>query len=85
MSLESSAIVSRPEAPPTDAWRDPLGLLLASTGEGVFGVDLDGLCVFINHAGALPDDGFSLGVAPQFHEAHGREGLGLAELHQGLR
>ncbi len=34
------------------AWRDPLGLLLASTGEGVFGVDLDGLCVFINPAGA---------------------------------
>jgi PAS domain S-box-containing protein len=26
--------------------------MLASTGEGVFGVDLDGLCVFINPAGA---------------------------------
>ena len=36
----------------TDAWRDPLGLMLASTGEGVFGVDLEGLCVFINPAGA---------------------------------
>jgi PAS domain S-box-containing protein len=36
----------------TDAWRDPLGLMLDSTGEGVFGVDLDGLCVFINPAGA---------------------------------
>ena len=34
------------------AWRDPLGLMLASTGEGVFGVDLEGRCVFINHAGA---------------------------------
>jgi PAS domain S-box-containing protein len=34
------------------AWRDPLGLMLASTGEGVFGVGLDGLCVFINPAGA---------------------------------
>jgi PAS domain S-box-containing protein len=38
--------------PVTDAWRDPLGLMLASTGEGVFGVDLEGLCVFINPAGA---------------------------------
>ena len=38
--------------PDSAAWRDPLGLLLASTGEGVFGVDLDGLCVFINPAGA---------------------------------
>ena len=36
----------------SDAWRDPLGLMLASTGEGVFGVDLEGLCVFINPAGA---------------------------------
>ena len=34
-----------------DAWRDPLGLMLASTGEGVFGVDLEGHCVFINPAG----------------------------------
>ena len=34
------------------AWRDPLALLLASTGEGVFGIDMAGLCVFINPAGA---------------------------------
>ena len=39
-------------APADAAWRDPLGLMLACTGEGVFGVDLDGLCVFINPAGA---------------------------------
>ena len=44
----------------TDAWRDPLGLMLDSTGEGVFGVDLDGLCVFINPAGAR-----MIGMAPQ--------------------
>ena len=40
------------DTPASGAWRDPLALMLASTGEGVFGVDLDGLCVFINHAGA---------------------------------
>ncbi len=34
------------------AWRDPLALLLASTGEGIYGVDLAGVCVFINPAGA---------------------------------
>ncbi len=44
----------------TDAWRDPLGLMLASTGEGVFGVDLAGLCVFINPAGAR-----MIGLEPQ--------------------
>src|SRR5690606_18912444 len=27
-------------------------LLLSSTGEGVYGVDLDGRCIFINPAGA---------------------------------
>ena len=51
MHLDSNPI---PAVSPTDtpAWRDPLGLMLASTGEGVFGVDLEGLCVFINPAGA---------------------------------
>ena len=44
----------------TEAWRDPLGLMLASTGEGVFGVDLEGLCVFINPAGAR-----MIGMEPQ--------------------
>ncbi|MCU0930404.1 MAG: PAS domain-containing sensor histidine kinase [Serpentinimonas sp.] len=40
-------------APPhSAAWYDRLGLLLESTGEGIFGIDLDGLCVFINRAGA---------------------------------
>ena len=34
------------------AWPEQLGLLLESTGEGIFGIDLDGLCVFINRAGA---------------------------------
>ncbi|EJE48938.1 PAS domain S-box [Acidovorax sp. CF316] len=33
-------------------WRERLGLLLESTGEGVFGIDLAGDCVFINQAGA---------------------------------
>ena len=50
--LEPTAPDLRGVAGVTDAWRDPLGLMLASTGEGVFGVDLDGLCVFINPAGA---------------------------------
>jgi PAS domain S-box-containing protein len=33
-------------------WRDRLALLLESTGEGMFGVNLDGRCIFINAAGA---------------------------------
>ncbi len=33
-------------------WNDRLTLLLESTGEGIFGIDLDGRCTFINRAGA---------------------------------
>jgi PAS domain S-box-containing protein len=33
-------------------WQDRLSLLLESTGEGIFGIDLDGRCTFINRAGA---------------------------------
>lgn len=39
--------------PPADErWRDRLALLLESTGEGMFGVDMTGRCVFINRAAA---------------------------------
>ena len=43
-----------------ERWRDRLALLLESTGEGMFGVDMDGRCVFINRAAAA-----MLGYAPQ--------------------
>ena len=33
-------------------WRDQLTLLLESTGDGMFGIDLAGTCTFINRAGA---------------------------------
>ena len=59
-----------------DAWRDPLGLMLASTGEGVFGVDLDGLCVFINPAGARmigmePEQVLGQNMHVLTHHSHG--------------
>jgi PAS domain S-box-containing protein len=52
MFIDAPATSRHPQAPPAEAWRDPLALLLASTGEGIYGVDLDGGCVFINPAGA---------------------------------
>lgn len=33
-------------------WRERLDLLLESTGDGVFGVDMEGNCIFINRAAA---------------------------------
>jgi PAS domain-containing protein len=45
--------LSPPHVPGTDRlWQQQLGLLLESTGEGIFGIDLDGHCTFINRAGA---------------------------------
>ena len=49
--------VLTPPAPATGPvshplWQHQLGLLLESTGEGIFGIDLDGHCMFINRAGA---------------------------------
>ena len=41
-----------PEPVLAPAWQNPLALLLESTGEGIFGIDTDGHCTFINRAGA---------------------------------
>ncbi len=40
------------ETAPDPLWQHQLGLLLESTGEGIFGIDLGGHCMFINRAGA---------------------------------
>ncbi len=37
---------------PGPLWQHQLGLLLESTGEGIFGIDLEGNCTFINQAAA---------------------------------
>lgn len=60
--LLDGCMVIAPDILPADAalpvsaaqplWRDKLGLLLESTGEGIFGIDLAGHCMFINRAGA---------------------------------
>lgn len=44
----------------TDAWSSRLQLLLESTGEGIYGIDTDGGCTFINRAAAA-----MLGLARQ--------------------
>ena len=60
---------SSPPAPQSalaaEVWRDRLSLLLDSTGEGIYGVDIEGCCSFINPAAAR-----MLGYEP--HEVLGR-------------
>ena len=54
MSPAAAASLTLPPAPPeaARAWTQRLQLLLESTGEGIFGIDTDGCCIFINRAGA---------------------------------
>ena len=52
MRWEASFLQNDPAGEVSAAWRDPLALLLASTDEGIYGIDLAGNCVFINEAGA---------------------------------
>lgn len=56
-------------------WRDQLELLLASTGEGIYGVDMNGNCVFINRAGAdmlgyRPQDVLGRNMHEVMHHSH---------------
>ena len=53
-------------------WRNHLDLLLACTGEGIYGVDMEGRCVFINRAGAemlgySPEDVLGRGMHDLMH------------------
>lgn len=61
--LHANPLAADPVSHPL--WQHQLGLLLESTGEGIFGIDLAGLCMFINRAGAR-----MLGYEP--HEVLGR-------------
>lgn len=56
-------------------WRDQLELLLASTGEGIYGVDMNGNCVFINRAGAdmlgyRPEEVLGRNMHEVMHHSH---------------
>ena len=44
--------MSLPANAPIDAWTRRLGLMLESTGDGIFGVDNAGCCTFVNRAAA---------------------------------
>ncbi|MDP3753635.1 MAG: PAS domain-containing sensor histidine kinase [Polaromonas sp.] len=61
MYAETASLTPSAHLPGADQplWRDKLSQLLESTGEGIFGIDMDGRCTFINRAGAE-----QLGFAP---------------------
>lgn len=62
------------------AWRRQLELLLESTGEGIYGIDLRGRCIFINQAGAdllgySPDEVLGRNMHYLMHHSHADERL----------
>jgi PAS domain S-box-containing protein len=64
-----------PAAAADPLWQRQLGLLLESTGEGIFGIDLAGHCMFINRAGARmlgwePDEVLGHNMHELTHHSH---------------
>ena len=51
-NVANAATARTPGAGAARACNDQLALLLESTGDGIFGIDLAGCCTFINRAGA---------------------------------
>ncbi len=57
------------------AWRRQLEMLLESAGEGIYGIDLAGRCIFINRAGAemlgyTPDEVLGRNMHYLIHHSH---------------
>lgn len=62
------------------AWRRQLEMILESTGEGIYGIDLRGRCIFINQAGAAmlgftPDEVLGRSMHYLIHHSHADESL----------
>lgn len=62
------------------AWRRQLEMILESTGEGIYGIDLRGRCIFINEAGArmlgfTPDEVLGRSMHYLIHHSHADETL----------
>ncbi|MBX3585998.1 MAG: PAS domain S-box protein [Ramlibacter sp.] len=75
MHADSLQLLNPPRPATDPLWQHQLGLLLESTGEGIFGVDLDGHCMFINRAGALmlgfePAEVLGLNMHELTHHSH---------------
>ncbi|HEX2012494.1 MAG TPA: PAS domain S-box protein [Roseateles sp.] len=64
-----------PAQPASTAWSSQLQLLLESTGEGIYGIDTEGRCTFINRAAAAmlgrrPEVVLGLNMHALMHHSH---------------
>ncbi len=76
MHADALDLVTTPlEASVHPLWQRQLDLLLQSTGDGIFGIDLAGHCMFINRAGArlighTPDEVLGRNMHELTHHSH---------------
>lgn len=75
MNVDDLALPCLAQGTPSSPWQHPLSLLLESTGEGIFGIDLEGHCMFINRAGARmlgfePGEVLGLNMHHLTHHSH---------------
>ncbi|WP_041792877.1 sensor histidine kinase [Rhodoferax ferrireducens] len=52
MHIDTQQVLTPPNAAMEPVLQKQLALLLESTGEGIYGIDMEGRCTFINRAGA---------------------------------
>ena len=52
MHIDTQQVLTPPNAAVEPVLQKQLALLLESTGEGIYGIDMEGRCTFINRAGA---------------------------------
>jgi PAS domain S-box-containing protein len=75
MHICSQAVLTPPNANVEPVLQKQLTLLLESTGEGIYGIDLEGRCTFINRAGAnmigrAPQDVLGCNMHELTHHSH---------------
>jgi PAS domain S-box-containing protein len=75
MHINSPAVLSPPNANFEPVLQKQLALLLESTGEGIYGIDMQGRCTFINRSGAnmlglKPEEVLSRNMHDLTHHSH---------------
>lgn len=75
MHIDTQQVLTPPNAAVEPVLQKQLALLLESTGEGIFGLDMEGLCTFINRAGASmlgrePEDVLGCNMHELTHHSH---------------
>jgi len=75
MHIDAQKVLITPKTAVDYAFQKQLALLLESTGEGIYGIDMEGCCTFINRAGASmigrePEDVLGCNMHDVTHHSH---------------